>query len=206
MTQVNLLPPEFQQRHRQTRLVTLALLLGALAVGVVLMFYFLQSSKLAEAEQQLAQEQARIAQISGRISELEQFEVLKQRVTERQALVDRLNSGEVLWSTVLTDVSRVIPAEVSLTAMNGTLIEGGQPAGGTPVATTGDVIGSITFSGQAVDQPSVALWLTRLEQVEGWANPWITQSTKGGEDGSVITFSGTVDLTSGATADARAQQ
>jgi hypothetical protein len=67
------------------------------------------------------------------------------------------------------------------------------------------LIGSIQFQGTASDHPTVARWLTRLEQVNGWVNPWISTSSKLSDEGtstadSKVQFSGTVDLTVDATA------
>ena len=53
----------------------------------------------------------------------------------------------------------------------------------------------ITASGQALGVDSVSLWLTHLEQIDGWVNPWASSVTAGGEGTSVFTFATTVDLT-----------
>jgi hypothetical protein len=45
----------------------------------------------------------------------------------------------------------------------------------------------------------VALWLTRLEDVQGWANAWLSSATKSELAGSeVVNFSTSVDLTADA--------
>src|SRR5439155_90212 len=60
-------------------------------------------------------------------------------------------------------------------------------------------VGNIQFQGSASDHLAVATWLTRLAQVTGWDNSWITASTKRGTnaDGTKtdwVDFTGSVDL------------
>jgi hypothetical protein len=57
------------------------------------------------------------------------------------------------------------------------------------------------FSGVAADRPTIALWLTRLEEEPGWVNAWVstvnvTTDTSGNK---LFQFSGSVDLTSEAS-------
>ena len=47
------------------------------------------------------------------------------------------------------------------------------------------------FRGRA----SLSTWLTRLEQVEGWVNPWMSTISRRDQGGSIYTFSSGVDLT-----------
>jgi hypothetical protein len=60
----------------------------------------------------------------------------------------------------------------------------------------------------ASDFPTVAKWLTRLEQVKGWVNSWASSATRSAGAGSAgstdpnankVQFSASVDLTTEAT-------
>ena len=91
----------------------------------------------------------------------------------------------------------VIPGDVWLTQFQGTLssaVTGATTTGpaGAAAAAGSNIVGNLQFQGGTLDHPSVALWLTRLEQVHGWVNAWVSSSTK--SNGSV-TFSGTADMT-----------
>ena len=66
-----------------------------------------------------------------------------------------------------------------------------------------ELIGNIQFQGTTMDQPTLSKWLSRLDDVDGWVNPWVTSDTKTEQGTVVYTFSGTVDLTSEATVDGR---
>jgi len=62
-------------------------------------------------------------------------------------------------------------------------------------------VGQISFSGFAFDHRDVALWLSRLEDVRGFINPWLSSSTKS-ELGTttVVQFASSVDLSEEALA------
>ena len=200
MTQVNLLPPELRQRQRTRRQT--GLVIAAVAVVVVLLvgMYVLQSMRLSALDQDLQEQQAVNQELRVQIAELEQFRQLEAALQEREQLVEGLFQNQILWSSVLQDVSDIIPSEMWLTDLTGTVTQG-QP-GTTPGA--GGAVGSIQFSGSAFDFPTVALWLTRLEQIEGWENPWTTNAQKAtAEGGTVIQFNGSVDLTQAATVSGR---
>lgn len=248
MTAVNLLPPQIRE-HQQTRRITLAVAAAAGAVVVLLgLVYFLQSSRLSDADRELAAQQGVNAGLQAEIAELQRFAELKAMLSGRQQLVDGALQGQVLWSGVLHDLSMVIPGDMYLTSMTATVsapvlpaapaapaetgATGGEATGGdaaaqaTPAPTEGtapagseptapadatqplagsQLVGLIQFDGVALDHPVIALWLTRLEEVNGWVNAWLTNSTKtnlGGAD--IVQFSGTIDLSSDATTDRRA--
>ena len=64
--------------------------------------------------------------------------------------------------------------------VNSLAIQADQAAGGTEGATPG-LIGGITGSGQAVSIDTLSVFLTRLEQVKGWVNPWMSTVSKNEE-------------------------
>jgi Tfp pilus assembly protein PilN len=192
MTQVNLLPPDVRQRQR-TRQLTLAVLFGAAAViALLLVLFVLQSSRLSSANQRLQAQEDTNRGLQTHIAGLAQFQQLKQQVSDEEALVSGLVQGQVLWSGVLQDVSMVIPSQMYLTQLSGSLSQTPGPSG---------LIGSLSFNGVSADQPTIADWLTRLEQVKGWVNSWISTASKSASaTGSVtVNFTGTVDLTRDAT-------
>jgi hypothetical protein len=66
---------------------------------------------------------------------------------------------------------------------------------GVSGAAPGPLIGSMTFSGTAAGSETISQWLTRLEQVEGWVNPWVSSATENGERSRIYQFTSGVDLT-----------
>ena len=197
MSQVNLLPPELRQRLaiRRTTSLVVAVALGVLAlIGV---FYFLQLQRLADAEDELAAQQDRNAELQSEIDGLQQFAALQAELAAKQELLSTIFVNEVSWSGALLDVSRVIPDASYLTNLTGQVtatLEGevAEPTGGTPDTT---LIGNMTFQGVAQEVDTIATWITQLEQVQGWVNAWVTSAQEDAPFSNIYTFSNGLDLT-----------
>lgn len=197
MSQVNLLPPELRQRLaiRRTTSLVVAVALGVLAlIGV---FYFLQLQRLADAEDELAAQQDRNAELQSEIAGLQQFAALQAELAAKQELLSTIFVNEVSWSGALLDVSRVIPDASYLTNLTGQVtatLEGevAEPTGGTPDTT---LIGNMTFQGVAQEVDTIATWITQLEQVQGWVNAWVTSAQEDAPFSNIYTFSNGLDLT-----------
>ena len=140
MTQVNLLPSDVKDRQR-TRRLTAGVIMAVAAVVALLAFVFvLQAARLSDANQKLEAQQARNADLNGKLAQLGEFADLKAQVSAAEARSATALDGEVLWSGVLRDVSMVIPDEVWLSGMVGTLTSAGispAPATGSAPAPSG---------------------------------------------------------------------
>ena len=197
MSQVNLLPPELRQRLaiRRTTSLVVAVALGVLAlIGV---FYFLQLQRLADAEDELAAQQDRNAELQSEIDGLQQFAALQAELAAKQELLSTIFVNEVSWSGALLDVSRVIPDASYLTNLTGQVTatlqgEVAEPTGGTQDTT---LIGNMTFQGVAQEVDTIATWITQLEQVQGWVNAWVTSAQEDTPFSNIYTFSNGLDLT-----------
>jgi Tfp pilus assembly protein PilN len=197
MTQVNLLPPEARARQRARRVVA-AVIAGAVIIVALLVFvYVLQAARLSRVDKDLTAQQATNGRLETQIAALSQFAKLRDDLNAANAQLGGLLSGQVLWSGVLQDVSMIIPDNMTLSSMNGSLND---TSGGAQVSANG-LIGTITFSGVATDRKTVALWLTRLEEEKGWVNAWVSSVTSSIDTSGnkVVQFSGSVDLTSDAS-------
>jgi Tfp pilus assembly protein PilN len=178
------------------------------AIGVVLLalvggFYFLQVLRLSGVEEDIQAQESVNQGLRTQIAELQDIAVLEQEIAETRDLLAQLLQDRILWSGVMRDVSLVIPGQVwldGLSATSGAAAEGAEAA---PIAPTGEggLVGQISFSGFAFDHREVALWLSRLEDVRGFINPWLSTSTRS-EIGatSVVQFSSSVDLSEQALA------
>lgn len=199
MTQVNLLPLEVQQQRKTRRQTTMVTSAVAGVLGFLILIFILQSARLAAASRQLEEQQAVNGRLQTEISGLTRFEQLKQAVTEKEGLLANVLRGEILWSGVLRDISLVIPRDMWLTSLTGQLqVSSTSSASSTPVGE--GLVGNIQFQGSAFAHTTVADWLTRLESVEGWLNPWISTSSRAGT-GEQVSFSSSVDLSVAATRD-----
>jgi Tfp pilus assembly protein PilN len=196
MTQVNLLPSDVRQKLKTRQLTILVGMVGAIVVALLLGYFVLQNNKLASANNDLAAAKAQNNALQSQVNSLNRFKVLNDQVTSQKTTVSTAKAGTVEFSGVLHDLSMVIPSNVYLTGVTGNLSLGD---GAATQPNAGNVVGSIQFQGSANDHLAVALWLTRLAQVSGWDNSWITASVKRSSNGSTtanpfVDFTGTVDI------------
>ena len=226
---INLLPPETYERQRIRRRTGAVVAVGLIALAGLGAFYFLQLLRLNEVEDDITAQEAQNAQLQSQIAELQEIDVLQQEIEATRTVLTSLLADRVLWSGVLRDVSLVIPGQAWLSGLNGqvgtvagagttTTTTPGTPgtttaAGATTATTTtgqaqpGVLIGQISFDGFAFTHRDVALWLSRLEDVRGFINPWLSNSTKtniGTQE--AVQFTSSVDLTEQALARRRGGQ
>ncbi len=198
MSQVNLLPPELRQRQATRRATSIVVLVGLVLLALVGLFYFLQVQRVSEAQDELEAQQARNVELEGQIAGLQEFAALQAELAAKEALLATIFENEVSWSSALLDVSRVIPDASYLTNLTGqvTAVAGveGVPTttGGTPETT---LIGAMTFAGVAQGTETIADWLTRLEQVQGWVNAWANSAQEDAPFSRIYTFANGLDLT-----------
>ena len=196
MTQVNLLPSDVRQRLRTRQLTVLVGMVAAIVVAGLLAFYVLQSNKLSSANNDLTAAKSHNAALQAQVNSLSRFQQLADQRDAQKTTVSTAKSGTVRFSGVMHDLSMAIPSTVYLNSVTANL----QLGDGASIAeTTSGIVGSIQFQGSASDHLSVALWLTRLAQVTGWDNSWITGSTKRAATGDGtstdwVDFGGSVDL------------
>jgi len=229
MTTVNLLPPEIQERTKVRRLTAAMVMAGASVVVLLGLVFVLQSTRLSQVQEDLDAQNATNAALQSDIDDLAQYQTLQDQVAAREVLATEALQDQVLWSGVLHDVSAVIPQHAWLTSLTGSVsaaaavpppaapaapADGAAPAEGSteetpveavapaPVDPATTLIGAIQFQGTTFTQPTVAVWLTRLELVDGWVNAWVTDSSQQQiENQDAVVFTGSVDLTLDATTD-----
>jgi len=197
VSQVNLLPPELRERQAIRRNTSLVVVLGLAALALIGLFYFFQLQRQSQAESDLADQQERNAQLQSQIDALSQFADLQAELAAKEQLVATIFVNEVSWSSALLDVSRVIPDASYLTNLTGQISatiagEVATPSGGTPETT---LIGNMSFAGVANQTETIATWITRLEEVQGWVNAWVNSAQEDAPSSRIYTFSNGLDLT-----------
>ena len=191
MSQVNLLPPELRARQKVKQLTTLIIGAGAAIIVLLLAFWFLQGQKLAGVNDDIAAQNLTNSGLQTQIDQLQEFQQLQEEAAAQEALLATAYTGEVSFSQMLMDLSRTIPSDAYLDAFNAALTA---PIAGEVTTTTTTFVGSFTASGAADGFESLASWLTRLESVKGWVNPWMSSATETGPNTGLYQFSSGVDL------------
>jgi Tfp pilus assembly protein PilN len=190
VSQVNLLPPDILAAQRQRRMAGVVALAGVGVIALIVLFYLVQVGRLSGVQSDIERAEDSNRSLQSDIAELREFEELRQRAQAKQALLNAVFANEISFSGLLMDISRVIPSDAALTTLSAATQEPTPTTGGTTLLT-----GRIDIAGLALDYDTIASWLTRLERVRGWVNPWVT-SIADPETGP-ITYSSGVDLTTG---------
>ena len=201
MSQVNLLPPELRQRQTVRRRTGMVLAAGAAVLALIGGFYYLQTMNLSHAKDDLSAQESINSGIQAQVSELTKYADLQSQLAAKKALVASLYANEVSWSSALIDVSRIIPANSYLSNLTAALTSTTSSAGTVPSTATGGttaLVGNMSFTGVALEADTVASWLTRLEQVKGWANPWANTLQESGPFTRIYSFDSGIDLTTDA--------
>ena len=198
MSQVNLLPPELRERQAIRRTTSLVVASGLAVLALIGIFYFFQVQRLSQTQSDLEAQQSKNVQLESQIASLQQFADLQAELAQKEALVGEIFVNEVSWSSALLDVSRVIPDASYLTNLTGQITPtivgevATEPTGGTPETT---LIGNMTFAGVANQTETIATWITRLEEVQGWVNAWVNSAQEDAPFSRIYTFSNGLDLT-----------
>ena len=203
MSQINLLPPELRQRQAIRRNTSLVIVLGLVLLALIGLFYLFQLQRLSQTESDLAEQQELNAGLQSQIDALSQFAHLQAELAAKQQLVATIFVNEVSWFKALMDVSKVIPDASYLTNLTGQITatvagETNEPSRGTPETT---LIGNMSFAGVANQTETIATWITRLEEVEGWVNAWVNSAQEDAPSSRIYSFSNGLDLTQLAATD-----
>jgi Tfp pilus assembly protein PilN len=194
MSQVNLLPPDILQGQRYRRLTLTVLLAGAIILALIVVFFLVQVGRVGSVNDKITAEKQTNANLQSQIDSLQKYDDLQVAAQQAQSQLNAAYAGEVSFSGMLMDLSRVIPSDAYLDTFTATIT--GPPAattGGT--TTTTPLIGTMTTGGQAIGFDSLSIWLTRLELVRGWVNPWMPTITANPTVPNAFTFTTSVDLT-----------
>jgi Tfp pilus assembly protein PilN len=190
VSQVNLLPPDILQAQRYRRLTSGVVVAGIVLVAAVFGYYLLQSNELSSVNDEIVAQEATNASIQASIAEKQKYADLQAEAQAQQQLLAAAYAGEVSFSALLMDFSRVIPSDAYV---NSLAVQADQATVAAEGATPG-LIGGITGSGQAVSIDTLSVFLTRLEQVKGWVNPWMSTVSRN-EEVNGYDYSVSVDLT-----------
>ena len=192
MSQVNLLPRDVMQRHRLRRLTYLVAVVSAAVMALIVLFYLVQLGSIAGTREEIDQQERSNRSITTQIRALQEFDDLQKEALRKQELLASAFVGEVSFSGILMDVSRLMPntAYLNQLSVQTTVTTTSEGAPATPAVRA--FVGAISFGGISTDFDTVADLLTRLERVRGWVNPWVQNAADA--EGVGVTFTTGVDL------------
>ena len=186
MKAINLLPPDLRGTPKGGGAAPVVadepgglgafVVLGALALGVVaLAAYVLTTNTVKDRTAQLEATKVAGVATTQRVAQLKPYADFKATAEARIQTVRDLASSRFDWEQALRDISRAIPANVTLASLNGSISS--QSGGGTTVrgAITAP---AIELKGCTSGQLSLAKLMSRLRNVDGVTRVSLGKSLK----------------------------
>lgn len=214
---INLLPREIGERRLVRRQRTTIGAVFALLLALLGCWYLLESSQLADARREADGEQAVAAGLRADKAKLQPYADLSAEIAATEQLRTRVYATEIRFSSVMRDVSAIVPDNVWLTKMTAAATgttggptgataaagtTGSVPSSGAATATSGTTPGSpgadspiatITFTGAGLGHVDVGQLLRALARGPKnggrpvYLNPYFTSSQKAAEAGGEAT-------------------
>jgi Tfp pilus assembly protein PilN len=203
MKAINLLPPDLRGTPKgaapkapvtadEPGGIGAFVVLGALAACVVaLAAYVLTTNTVKDRQAKLDAAIAEARSTTERVNQLKPYADFQALAETRIQTVKDLASSRFDWEQALRDISRAVPADVTLTELNGTV---GSAAGGSAVRSA-IAAPAIELKGCTTGQKEVATLLARLRAVQGATRVSLSKSLKPvvtpGATAAVTTTTGT---------------
>jgi Tfp pilus assembly protein PilN len=188
MRAVNLLPPDLQSGPKgpapavptgvENSGAGAFVVLGVLAFAVLaLAAYVLAGNTVKDRKAELAAATAKAAGVTRQVDALKPYADFESVANARVQTVKDLANSRFDWEQALRDLSRAVPADVTIAALKGDLgsTEGGASSGGIRGAITAP---AITLTGCTYTQTKVAALMARLRNIDGVTRVSLSKSDK----------------------------
>ena len=191
MRAVNLLPPDLRSGPKGSAPAVSTgvensgpgafIVLGVLAFCVAaLATYVLAGNTVKDREAELAAATAKSAVVSQQVAALKPYADFESVANTRVQTVTDLANSRFDWEQALRDLSRAVPADVTIGTLKGSLA--GTAA--TPGATATDAAPTIQLAGCTYSQTKVAELMARLRTIDGVTKVELTKSDKEATSGA----------------------
>jgi len=162
--------------------------LGALAVCVAaLAMYVLTSNTVKDRTAQLDAATAQADATTQRANQLKPYADFQQMAETRIQTVKDLAASRFDWEQALRDISRAIPADVTLSSLNGSVSS--ETGGGSGIRSA-IAAPAIELNGCTKGQKQVATLLSRLRSVDGATRVTLSKSVRPDKDDTTSASSG----------------
>ena len=186
MRPVNLIPGD-QRRTGQAALgasqLSYALIAGLVLVLGAVTILVLTGNKISDHKSEIATLQARKTAADQRAQEFQPYTDFASLEQTRQATVTQLAQSRFDWERVLRELAIVIPGDVWLTSLNGSVSSDSAAASGSSGAgadslSSGVTGPTLTISGCATDERAVASFLAALRDIDGVTRVGLQSTTR----------------------------
>jgi Tfp pilus assembly protein PilN len=181
MKAVNLLPSDLQPTGApvadEPGGIAAFVVLGALAACLIaLVAYVLFANQVDDRTAQLESLRAESRATTERVAHLKPYSEFQAMAEKRIQTVRDLAASRFDWEQSLRDIAHVVPANVTLTKLNGTISS--QASGGGTSLRSAIAAPAIELAGCTDDQGDVATLLSRLRAVDGVTRVSLGKSLK----------------------------
>lgn len=187
MKAVNLIPPDAARSRRPKLAIAAAGGMGAYAVLAVLAVAVVMAGAWATANKQLSDRQAELARVErdaqaaeAKAGSLKSYTEFAELRNARVETVGGLLDGRFDWAHSLREVARVVPDDVDLISLVGTVSPASTVEGGGGGATLRQAlpVPAVDLIGCAKTQAHVATLLARLRTIDGVQRVSLASSEK----------------------------
>ena len=193
MKRINLLPPEARVKASRERGLIYAVLLLVVVVVVLGGVYMWQKSVLTTKEDELAQIQAQQQVVAAQAAALAPYAQVQAQRAAMTSTGKGIYEARVPWSTILEEVSLVIPENVRLQSMTCLVPVAMQPGAAAAAGAAAPASTDVTFTGTTHTHEDVAEFMTRLGLIPQLKNIQLGSST--GTAAAASTTSGSTQAT-----------
>ena len=185
MKAVNLVPGDLRRASGSSGATGPAVyvLLGVLAVALVLVAaWAVVGRSVKQTENELAKVQAEATAAEQRAGRLKPYAQFREMREKRVETVTSLSRSRFNWPFALREVSRVLPSDVWLIGVTGTVAPGVQveSSGSGATGTLRNQLSApaLEMTGCSASQETVARYLARLRSIQGVTRVTLAQSEK----------------------------
>jgi Tfp pilus assembly protein PilN len=184
MKAVNLLPHDLRRAAKRASTAPepaggmgAYVVLGALALCVVaLVGYVISTNAVKQRQADLDSVKARSAAVSKQVAALKPYADFDQMAQARVTTIKGLVAARFDWPQALGDLSRVVPSDVKLSSLTGTIRTGSGTASNPLRSQLGAP--AVEVNGCARSQTGVAQLMSRLRNVDGVTRVSLAKSEK----------------------------
>ncbi len=197
MTRIDLIPPELVEKHQARRVISLMAIGAGVVFGVLLIIYLLTLGQIILATNRVDKIKAQNVQVQASISKLKSYDDRKKVLDERQKIIDTIVTDQVQWSSVLNDISMVVPNDVWLKSIKidiAPILAAKEQAAGASNKTPAP---PVIIIGDAFDHAAVARWLVHLGEINQFRSVWLDYATEQAVTGSTTSTPGTSSTPAG---------
>jgi Tfp pilus assembly protein PilN len=151
---------------------------GVLVVAVVFtLIVVLTNNTISDRKAKLASLHVQAIAASAEAARLSSYATFEQTAEQRAQTVQSIAAARFPWQRAMHDLSKVVPANVSLQSLNGTTVSASTP-GAAPTGTGTSTGPTFALVGCTATQDDVARLMTRLRLINGVTDVELSSSQK----------------------------